>query len=75
MPFPAALTHGTVALLEDQESLKAVPISSCHCLASSPHACGLSHVVPTVKRLLWQSAIESKLSVHAAHWVCALELL
>lgn len=71
MPFPAALTGQCLCWSQ----CKAVPISSRHCLPSSPRARSLSRVVPAVERLLWQSAIEPRLSLCAAHWVCALGLL
>lgn len=47
---------------------KAVPISSHHCLALSlePVACPVWCLQS--KRLMWQNATESQLSLHAAHW-------
>lgn len=49
MPFPAALTHGTVALLEDHESLQACSHLIISLLGLVPLCPCLSHVVPAVK--------------------------
>lgn len=71
MPFSAALTHGTVALLEGQESLQGCSHLIMSLLALSPRAHGLSRVCLQSERLLWQNAIESQLSLHAACCGCS----
>lgn len=72
MPFPAALTHRTVALLESLQGCSHLITSLLALVPSCPRPvpCGAA-----VKRLLWQSAIEPRLSLRAARWVCALGLL
>lgn len=61
MPFPADFTHGTVALLEGQESLQGCSHLITSLLALSPRVHGLSRVCPQSERLLWQNALESQL--------------